>query len=72
MPFYKVCPFCGANLDLDEKCDCQRARGESDGSGNYAGGAEERKHRNSGEGSRKPVERDVGTKVQQECGADSF
>lgn len=20
---YKVCPYCGANLDPDEKCDCQ-------------------------------------------------
>lgn len=20
---YKVCPYCGANLDPDEKCDCR-------------------------------------------------
>lgn len=23
MAFYKTCPFCGANLDPGEKCDCQ-------------------------------------------------
>lgn len=23
MSFYKVCPYCGANLDPGEKCDCQ-------------------------------------------------
>ena len=28
MPFYKVCSFCGAHLDPDEKCDCQKARVE--------------------------------------------
>jgi len=20
---YKICPYCGANLDPDEKCDCR-------------------------------------------------
>lgn len=24
---YKICPFCGATLDLDEKCDCIRSEG---------------------------------------------
>ena len=23
MCYYKTCPECGANLDPDEKCDCQ-------------------------------------------------
>ncbi|MBO5597609.1 MAG: hypothetical protein J5943_03265 [Oribacterium sp.] len=23
MAFYKTCPFCGANLDPGETCDCQ-------------------------------------------------
>lgn len=23
MAFYKTCPFCGANLDPGEKCDCR-------------------------------------------------
>lgn len=23
MPYYWTCPECGANLDSDEKCDCQ-------------------------------------------------
>lgn len=72
MPFYKVCSFCGAYLDPDEKCDCQKARGESDGSGDYAGRGEERQYRNSGEGSRNPVEGGFGTQEQQESRADSF
>ena len=21
---YRTCPYCGANLDPDEKCDCQK------------------------------------------------
>lgn len=21
-PLYWTCPYCGANLDIDEKCDC--------------------------------------------------
>lgn len=24
--FYKVCPFCGSNLDPSEKCDCQQEK----------------------------------------------
>lgn len=23
MPYFKTCPFCGANLDFGERCDCQ-------------------------------------------------
>lgn len=23
MPYYKICPECGAHLDPGEKCDCQ-------------------------------------------------
>lgn len=23
-PYYWTCPYCGANLDLNEKCDCQK------------------------------------------------
>ena len=22
--YYNVCPYCGANLDPDEKCDCNK------------------------------------------------
>ena len=22
MPYYRVCPFCGCNIDPGEKCDC--------------------------------------------------
>lgn len=24
MPYYWTCPYCGANLDPGEKCDCQQ------------------------------------------------
>jgi len=24
--YYSVCPFCGANLDPGERCDCQQAQ----------------------------------------------
>lgn len=24
MAYYNVCPNCGSNLDLGEKCDCER------------------------------------------------
>ena len=24
MPYYRVCPFCGSNLDPGEVCDCQQ------------------------------------------------
>ena len=64
MPYYRVCSFCGAHLDPDEKCDCQRAGGELSGNRDYAGGTEERKYRNSGEGSRNPVEGDAGAEMQ--------
>lgn len=30
MPFYKTCPFCGANLDPGEKCDCQDTKKEEE------------------------------------------
>lgn len=23
MPYYRTCPYCGANLDPGEHCDCQ-------------------------------------------------
>ena len=23
MPYYRTCPYCGANLDPGERCDCQ-------------------------------------------------
>lgn len=72
MTFYKACPFCGANLDPDEKCDCQKLRGESDGGRNNTGRAEERQYRNSGEGSRKSVEGAIGAQEQQESRADGF
>lgn len=72
MPYYKVCPFCGAHLDPGEKCDCQRAKGELDESGDYAGRVKERQYRNLGEGSRIQAERDLGVQRQQEGGADSF
>ena len=25
-PYYWTCPYCGANLDPGEKCDCDEAR----------------------------------------------
>lgn len=30
MAFYRTCPFCGANLDPDEKCDCQDMKKEEE------------------------------------------
>ena len=24
MPYYWTCPYCGANLDPGEKCDCNK------------------------------------------------
>ena len=41
MPYYRVCSFCGAHLDPDEKCDCQRVRGELDRNENGLCGAEQ-------------------------------
>ena len=26
MPYYNVCPYCNANLDPGEKCDCQNSK----------------------------------------------
>lgn len=26
-PYYWTCPFCQANLDLNEKCDCPESQG---------------------------------------------
>lgn len=28
MAYYGTCPFCGANLDPGEKCDCRQDGGE--------------------------------------------
>lgn len=28
MAFYNVCPYCGANLDPGERCDCKEQQGE--------------------------------------------
>ena len=28
MSYYRKCPFCGANLDPGELCDCQQERAE--------------------------------------------
>lgn len=25
--YYKTCPYCGARLDPNEKCDCEKSRG---------------------------------------------
>lgn len=72
MPYYRVCSFCGAHLDPDEKCDCQKVRGEADGNRNSRVGAEERQHRDPGRGSRNPLKMDIGTKEQQESGADGL
>lgn len=30
MAFYKTCPFCGANLDPGEKCDCRDTEKEEE------------------------------------------
>lgn len=26
MPYYRTCPYCGANLDPSERCDCLESR----------------------------------------------
>lgn len=72
MPYYKVCSFCGAHLDPDERCDCRRARGKSDGSGDYAGGTEEWQYGNPSEGSRPSFKGDIRAEEQQESGADGL
>lgn len=28
MAFYNVCPYCGANLDPGERCDCKEQQSE--------------------------------------------
>ena len=30
MANYRKCPFCGANLDPEEKCDCPESRADRD------------------------------------------
>lgn len=30
MPYYRECPFCGAHLDPEEKCDCQAQKKSED------------------------------------------
>ncbi len=30
MAWYKTCPFCGANLDPDETCDCRQDGGDKE------------------------------------------
>ena len=29
-PYYWTCPYCQANLDLNEKCDCPESQGIED------------------------------------------
>lgn len=31
MPYYYTCPYCGANLDPGERCDCQDKQEEPAG-----------------------------------------
>ncbi len=33
MAYYITCPFCKANLDPGETCDCQEEAGQEDGKG---------------------------------------
>ena len=33
--YYKECPFCGANLDPGEVCDCQEERSKTFGKSIY-------------------------------------
>ncbi len=33
--YYKECPFCGANLDPGESCDCQEERSKTFGKSIY-------------------------------------
>ena len=49
---YKVCPYCGANLDYGERCDCheEERRRKSDQDNNL-----ERDHVPSGHGCYVPV-----------------
>lgn len=42
MTYYTTCPRCGANLDPDEKCDCEQEDNEDEttaigGAGPHAG-----------------------------------
>lgn len=37
MSYYRTCPYCGANLDPGERCDC-RARETTDSAANAGGG----------------------------------
>lgn len=30
---YRTCPYCGANLDPDEKCDCRKEEEEENDRG---------------------------------------
>ncbi len=30
---YRTCPYCGANLDPDEKCDCRKEEEEENDHG---------------------------------------
>ena len=31
MPYYRVCPFCGSNLDPGEICDCKTQDSDKEG-----------------------------------------
>ncbi len=46
--YYHTCPYCGANLDPDERCDClSRIRGKSP-KWNSMDGVRVRSHKRSG------------------------
>lgn len=30
MSYYRTCPYCGANLDPGEVCDCRREKGDDE------------------------------------------
>lgn len=38
MPYFKICPFCGANLDFGERCDCQDKEKAAPSAANTEGG----------------------------------
>lgn len=38
MPYYRICPYCGAHLDPGENCDCQDEEKAAQGAANALDG----------------------------------
>ena len=63
MAYYRVCSFCGAHLDPGEKCDCRRARGETDGNRNSRKVQKGVKHGKNGEKGKACIQIESGAKT---------